>query len=86
MKIIELLADIEHKRWSHWQKYLHSRLTNLHGTLVMSPKYRSNLERLIKTKYKDLTEYEKDSDREEVRKFLSNLKKNGYRIVKRIKE
>ena len=68
-ELFEKLADIEHQRWAHWQKYLHSRLTNLNGTLVMSPKYRRHLERLIDTPYSELTEYEKDSDREEVKKY-----------------
>ena len=68
-KLFEKLADIEHKRWANWQKYLHSRLTDLNGTLVMSPKYRRHLERLIDTPYSELSEREKESDREEVRKY-----------------
>lgn len=69
-KLFEKLADLEHQRWSHWQKYLHSRLTKLDcGSLIMSPKYVRYLERLIDTPYSELSEREKESDREEVRKY-----------------
>jgi len=80
-KLIEILADIEHKRWSSWQKYLHSNLTKLNGSLIMSPKYVKHLERQINTPYSKLTENEKDSDIEEVKKTLNALRKNGYTII-----
>ena len=78
--ILEVLAENEHKRWSHWQKYLHSKLTNLNGTLVMSPKYLRHLERQINTPYSELSEMEKESDREEARKLLHDLDKNSLYI------
>lgn len=83
-ELLEKLADLEHRRWSHWQEYLHGRLTNLNGTLVMSPKYRSHLERQINTPYSKLTEKEKDSDREEVKKFICCLEKDGYVLRRKI--
>jgi len=79
IKIIEILADIEHKRWSHWQNYLHSKCAiDKHGNLLISKEYAENLERLINTPYEKLTENEKESDREEARKFLQALEKNNY--------
>ena len=76
-ELFEKLADIEHQRWASWQKYLHSRCTRLNGSLIMSPKYVSYLERLIDIPYSKLTEEEKDSDREEVRKYWKLIIKGG---------
>ena len=73
--IIEVLAENEHKRWSNWQKYFHSRCTRIKGRLIISPKYLRNLERLIDTPYSELTELEKDSDREEAKELLNDLDK-----------
>ncbi len=70
----ETLADIEHQRWSGWQEYLHSKcIKNPDGSLTIPAGYVFHLERLIKTLYKDLTEKEKDSDRAEVEKSLSDV-------------
>ena len=73
-KIIEQLADLEHTRWSVWQKYLHSKCNvNSFAELVIPYGYVQNLERLIKTPYCELTEKEKESDRVEARKTLALL-------------
>lgn len=81
-KIIETLADIEHQRWSNWQKYLHSKCKrDKNDNLIIPANYVKNLEKLIKTNYKDLTEKEKNSDREEVKVFLDILKNNGYILL-----
>jgi len=69
-ELFEKLADIEHQRWSHWQSYLHSKCEkDNNGNLIIPAGYVESLERLIKTDYKDLTKKEKESDREEVRKY-----------------
>ena len=73
--IIEVLAENEHERWSNWQKYFHSRCTKIKGGLIVSPRYVDNLERLINIPYSELTEREKDSDREEAKKLLHDLDK-----------
>ena len=75
-KLFEELADIEHTRWCGWQKYLHSLLTKEvrgengkefeTGNMIMSKKSFDHWERQIKTPYCDLSEKEKDSDREQV--------------------
>ena len=60
-KILEELSDLEHKQWSHWTKYM---LNNLTDENIDTWK------KQIKTDYEDLSEKEKDSDREWARKVL----------------
>lgn len=60
-KLIEDLASLEHKQWSHWTKYMLDNLT---------PENIERWKRQIKTDYKDLSEKEKDSDREWANKVL----------------
>ena len=72
--VFEKLADIEHQRWAGWQKYLHSKCTKDRGSLTIPAGYVFHLERLIKTSYDNLTEKEKESDRDEVRKYWPLIK------------
>jgi hypothetical protein len=68
-KVFELMADLEHQRWAGWQEYLHSKCTrDEDGNLVIPKGYVDNLERQIRTSFKDLTKKEQDSDREEALK------------------
>ena len=73
--IIEKLAAIEHERWADWQKYLHSKLAIMTNpdngvTLVnMAKPDWDHWERQINTKYEDLSEKEKQSDRDEVMRY-----------------
>ena len=77
-ELFERFANIEHQRWAHWQRYLHSKCEkDKDGNLIIPAGYVKNLERLIKTDYKDLTEKEKDSDREEVKKYWDLILKRG---------
>jgi hypothetical protein len=52
---IEKLAELEHIQWAHWTKYMLNNLT---------PDNIERWKRQIKTPYNDLSEKEKDSDRE----------------------
>lgn len=74
-ELMEILADLEHKRWANWQKYLHSLcVKNDDGSLTI-PKERvdwCNYE--IETSYADLDEKLKEYDREEVRPVLEAIK------------
>lgn len=69
--LIEELAAIEHERWSDWQRYLHSKCSvNGDGTLTIPEWAVTNWTRQVNTPYADLTEQEKESDREQVRRYL----------------
>lgn len=71
---LEELAHIEHERWSHWQRYMHSKCTKApDGSLVIPPDLVEKWEKQISTSYYDLSEKEKDSDREQVRKYLPTI-------------
>ena len=75
-KYLERLADIEHQRWAGWQKYLHSKCEEtVTGDLIIPAGYVKHLERQINTPYAELTDKEKDSDRQEVHKTLASLPK-----------
>lgn len=71
---IERLATIEHLRWAHWQRYLHSRCERqADGSLVIPAELVARWESQIDTPYAHLTEPEKESDREQVWKYLSTV-------------
>jgi Zn-dependent M32 family carboxypeptidase len=72
--IIDKLADIEHARWSHWQKHLHDNCERLHdGSLVIPPDLAEQWQQQIDTPYQALSEAEKESDRDQVRKYLPTI-------------
>ena len=63
----EKLAALEHERWAHWQKWMHGVCTrNEDGSLTIPAVLVERWERQIATLYEDLSEREKDSDREQV--------------------
>lgn len=73
--LVEKLADIEHQRWSDWQKYLHGMCDKLpDGGLKILNGHVDRWNRQIKTGYENLTETEKESDREQVRRYLPLFK------------
>ena len=64
----EQLADIEHQRWADWQRYCHKVLRENNP----SPEQGDILERWdrqIETPYSELSEKEKDLDREQVNRY-----------------
>jgi hypothetical protein len=68
---VEQLASVEHERWSHWQRYMHSKCLRLSdGSLLVPAELVSRWESQFKTSYADLTDQEKESDREQVRRYL----------------
>lgn len=70
-QVIEDLATIEHQRWSHWQRYVHEKCARQDdGSLVIPPHLVCQWEKQIATPYEQLSEVEKESDREQVRKYL----------------
>jgi hypothetical protein len=69
--LLERLAAVEHERWSHWQHYLHSKcIRQPDGSLLLPAEFVERWEEQIARKYAELNEKEKESDREQVRKYL----------------
>lgn len=73
-EIYEELAAIQHDIWASWQKYVHDHKLRrvrigLDTSYTLSVKDVERWNRQIITPYADLTENEKDSDREQVDKF-----------------
>ena len=74
--LIEELAAIEHERWSHWQRYVHGKSARQSdGSLVLPAELVERWERQFGMRYEDLPEDEKESDREQVRRYLPVLKR-----------
>ena len=71
-QLLETLASIEHERWSHWQRYMHSKCIPQgdDGALLIPADLVRQWENQIATSYSELTEEKKESDREQVRKYL----------------
>lgn len=68
---VEQLAAIEHERWAHWQQYVHQQCKRQDdGSLVIPAELAARWQAQIETPYAELTEREKDSDREQVRRYL----------------
>jgi hypothetical protein len=70
-ELTEVLAAIEHKRWSDWQRYVHSEGARTeNGDLLLPARLVDGWERQMDTAYANLTEAEKESDRKQVRSYL----------------
>ncbi len=74
--LFERLAAIQHTIWAHWQEYVHSHkmrpIANGSGTItghVVPVEDYLHWQRQINTPYAELSEKEKESDREQVEKF-----------------
>ena len=63
-ELLEKLADLEHTQWAHWTKYMLDNLT---------PKNIARWKKQIKTPYEDLSEEDKEKDREWVYKVIDIL-------------
>lgn len=73
-QLVEQLAAIEHARWAHWQRYVHDQCESQgDGSLVIPTSLVRRWETQIETPYADLPEQEKDSDREQVQKYLPTV-------------
>ena len=65
------LADIEHERWSHWQKYMHGKCeAKQNGDLVIPAEFVAQWSKQSETSFQQLTEAEKNSDRDQVERYL----------------
>ncbi len=73
---LEAIAAVEHERWSHWQRYLHARCTRLDdGSLVIPAELAARWTAQMTTPYSELSESEKDSDREQAQEYLAVLRR-----------
>lgn len=69
--LIEPLAEKEHASWSHWMRYLFSQcVTNGDGSVTIPAQSVERWTRQANTAYADLTEREKQSDRNRVNLIL----------------
>lgn len=72
--MIEKLADMQHEIWSHWMRYLFSICAEtISGAIVISPDKVKHWTRQINTPYLELSEKEKESDRDQARKIIAVL-------------
>lgn len=69
--IREKLASLQHEIWSQWMKYLFSFGTfNTDGSWTMPPEKVQRWQRQMHTPYWDLSESEKDKDRNQADKII----------------
>lgn len=74
-ELLEALAAVEHERWSHWQRYLHSQCRpGDDGSLTIPSELVRRWSAQITTPYDELSDNEKESDRDQVRKTLEVLR------------
>ena len=74
--MFEQLASIEHTRWANWQKHIHSIcVKNKNGTLTIPKRAVDKWKQQIKTDYEDLSEKEKEDDRDQVRRYWDLISK-----------
>ena len=84
--IEEEFAAMEHKRWAKWQKYMHSKMSQQFITswgengFVLPAELWNRWERQIATPYAELSEEEKESDREQVRPYLEALNQTAEKV------
>lgn len=80
--LFEQLAAIEHERWADWQRHLHSKCKTMaaYKGLIIPAEFVEQWERLIATPYAELSEKEKESDREQVRRYWDLIAKEKITI------
>jgi hypothetical protein len=82
-EFVEKGADLEHDRWARWQKYMFSKFEkDSLGNLIVPKEYVERWFRQIDTKYADLSEQEKESDRKETRSYLPLFQKT-YEVAEK---
>jgi len=76
-ELIEELAALEHKQWAHWTYHM---LNNLTSENIR------RWQRQVATPYKELSEEEKNSDREWAYKVLNLLQLRGWKICREARD
>lgn len=76
----EQLAALSHEIWAHWMRYQFSVCeTSLNGSVYIPVEKIARWTKQIEADYADLTEREKDSDREQADKILKVLRDAGVK-------
>ena len=75
ISVREKIAAVQHAIWSHWMKYLFSQCLSVidGGNMIIPADKARRWKRQMNTPYSELTEKERDSDREQVDKVLSEV-------------
>ena len=74
-RLMEELASTEHERWSSWQQYLFDTgKCNSDGSVTLRWEDVEHWKKLIETPYKDLPEHSKQSDRDQVMKYINCIR------------
>lgn len=74
----EALADLSHDIWAHWMEYMFGQGTfNDDGTWTMPAEKVDRWNRQVITRYADLSEQERESDRHQADKILAVLRQSG---------
>lgn len=74
----EELAEYAHDAWSGWMKYLFEKsIQNKDGTVIISKWAVERWTKQMNTKYVELSEKEKDSDRDEAVRMIEIF--NNYK-------
>ena len=74
--LFEKLAALEHEQWAHWTEYM---LDNLTDENI------ARWRRLIATPYSELTEKEKESDRESVARVSKIIGEHSWEKFEELK-
>ena len=84
---VEQGANLEHDRWTRWQKYMFSKGTvDADGIFHLPKEFVDRWFRQIDTKYADLSEPEKESDRKEARQYLPIHRETFRKTLEAVRE
>lgn len=73
--IFEDLSCLEHEQWSHWMRYMFSKSNmNKDGSITIPKDLVDRWTRQMNTNYYDLSEKEKDSDREQAKNVMEVIR------------
>jgi len=68
---VEALADYAHGAWSEWMSFLFANSDKrVRGDVIIPVHLVRRWEKQMRTQYKDLSESEKESDRQQARRIL----------------
>jgi hypothetical protein len=71
-RLVEEMADLAHEIWANWMKYMFSQCipTEFEEIVCIPMNLAKRWKRQMSTLYKDLSEHEKESDRQIARQYL----------------